>query len=114
MCIARKFITLAISVGVVASSPSGADQKTLCERLEKGESTATAATLIRQQAHEIDDLWDRLSRAYALVRKESPSERIHEQMKEIHVMLEGRRISQLGMKRHLSKVSQGKPKGEES
>ena len=31
-----------------------------------------AAALIRQQAHEIDDLWDRLlSRAYALVRRVS-------------------------------------------
>ena len=29
-----------------------------------------AAALIRQQAREIDDLWDRLSRAYALVRQE--------------------------------------------
>ena len=29
--------------------------------LEKGESTPNAAALIRQQAHEIDDLWDRCS-----------------------------------------------------
>ena len=47
--------------------PLSPEQEALCERLEKGESTPTAATLIRQQAREIDDLWDRLSRAYALV-----------------------------------------------
>ena len=82
--------------------PLSPEQEALCERLEKGESTPTAATLIRQQAHEIDDLWDRLSRAYALVRQE--------EMREMHAMLEGRRISQLGMKPHLSKNSQGKPK----
>ena len=56
--------------------PLSPDQEALCERLENGESTPTAATLIRQQAHEIDDLWDRLSRAYALVRNESPSEMV--------------------------------------
>jgi hypothetical protein len=46
----------------------------------EGESTPTAATLIRQQAREIDDLWDRLSRAYALVRQESPAEMIQDEM----------------------------------
>jgi hypothetical protein len=84
--------------------PLSPEQEALCERLEEGESTPTAATLIRQQAHEIDDLWDRLSRAYALVRNESPAEMIQEEMREIHAMLEGRRISQLGMKPHLSKT----------
>ena len=53
-----------------AHMPLSPEQEALCERLEKGESTPTAATLIRQQAREIDDLWDRLSRAYALVRQE--------------------------------------------
>ena len=48
-------------------------QEMLCERLEKGAGTAAAA-LIRQQAHEIDDLWDRVSRAYA--RSESAKCRI--------------------------------------
>jgi rubrerythrin len=70
--------------------PLSPEQEALCERLEKGESTPTAAALIRQQAHEIDDLWDRLSRAYALVRNETPAEMIHEEIKEIHAMLEGR------------------------
>ena len=52
--------------------PLSPEQEALCERLEKGESTPTAAALIRQQAREIDDLWDRLSRAYALVRQGRP------------------------------------------
>ena len=52
--------------------PLSAEQEALCERLEKGESTPTAATLIRHQARDIDDLWDRLSRAYALVGKSRP------------------------------------------
>ena len=60
--------------------PLSPEQEALCERLEKGESTPTAATLIRQQAREIDDLWDRLSRAYALVRQESPAEMIQDEM----------------------------------
>jgi hypothetical protein len=34
--------------------------------MEKGQSEPRAAALIRQQAHEIDDLWDRLSRAYGV------------------------------------------------
>ena len=45
--------------------PLSPEQEALCERLENGESTPTAAALIRQQVHEIDDLWDRLSRAPA-------------------------------------------------
>ena len=70
----------------------------------EGRKHAYRRTLIRQQAHEIDDLWDRLSRAYALVRNESSAEMIQQEMREIHAMLEGRRISQLGMKPHLSKT----------
>ena len=63
--------------------PLSPEQEALCERLEKGESTPTAAALIRQQAHEIDDLWDRLSRAYALVRNESPADIVHEEMEQL-------------------------------
>jgi hypothetical protein len=74
--------------------PLSPEQEALCERLEKGESTPAAAALIRQQANEIDDLWDRLSRAYALVREESPAEMIQEEMKQLQAMLEGRRNSQ--------------------
>jgi hypothetical protein len=76
--------------------PLSPEQEALCERLEKGESTPAAAALVRQQAHEIDDLWDRLSRAYALVREESPAELIQEEMKQLQAMLEGRRNSLSG------------------
>jgi hypothetical protein len=44
------------------------EEEVLCERLEKGQPVPSAAAFIRQQAREIDDLWDRLSRAYAFVR----------------------------------------------
>ena len=70
--------------------PLSSEQEALCERLEKGESTTNAATLIRQQAREIDDLWDRLSRAYALVRQESPAEMIQDEMEQLRAMLDER------------------------
>ena len=70
--------------------PLSPEQEALCERLEMGESTPAAAALIRHQAHEIDNLWDRLSRAYAVIRQESPSEMIQEEMQEIRELLEGR------------------------
>ena len=60
--------------------PLSPEQETICERLDDGEADPRAAALIRQQAREIDDLWDRLSRAYALVRRESPAEMIQEEM----------------------------------
>ena len=76
--------------------PLSPEQEALCERLEKGESTPNAAALIRQQAHEIDDLWDRLlSRAYALVRRKSPGEMIQEEMEQLRAMLDARQHSQL-------------------
>ena len=75
--------------------PLSPEQEALCERLEKGESTPNAAALIRQQAHEIDDLWDRLlSRAYALF-AESPGEMIQEEMEQLRAMLDARQHSQL-------------------
>ena len=70
--------------------PLSSEQEALCERMEKGDNTRGAATLIRQQAHEIDDLWDRLSRAYALVRRESPAEMIQEEMEALRAMLDER------------------------
>jgi hypothetical protein len=73
--------------------PLTPEQDALCERLVKGESTPAASALIRQQANEIDDLWDRLSRAYALVREESPAQLIQEEMRQLQAMLEGRRNS---------------------
>ena len=61
------------------------------------------SALIRQQAHEIDNLWDRLSRAYALVRRaSSPAEMIQEEMEQLRAMLdEGERftIQEVGLKR---------------
>jgi hypothetical protein len=78
-----------------AHMPLSPEQEALCERLEKGEGTPNAATLIRQQAREIDDLWDRLSRAYALVRQESPAEMIQDEMEALRAMLDERRSSQL-------------------
>ena len=72
-----------------------AEQEALCERLEKGESTPTAAALIRQQAREIDDLWDRLSRAYALVRQELPAEMIQDEIEQLRAMLDERQQLQM-------------------
>ena len=59
-----------------AHMPLSPEQKALCERLEKGESTPTAATLIRQQAREIDDLGSSQSRLRArsarVARRDAP------------------------------------------
>ena len=38
--------------------PLSPEQELICERLEDGEADPRAAALIRQQAQEIDDLWD--------------------------------------------------------
>jgi hypothetical protein len=54
----------------------------------------SAAALIRQQAQEIDALWDRLSHAYALVRRESPTEMIQKETEALRAMLDQRRNSQ--------------------
>ena len=77
--------------------PLSPEQEILCERLEKGEPDPRAAALLRQQAREIDDLWDRLSHAYALVRRESPGEMIHEEMEQLPAMLDdGRQLQTSG------------------
>ena len=52
--------------------PLSPEQEALCERLEMGESTSTAAALIRQQAREIDDLWNRLQLAMRSFGKSRP------------------------------------------
>ena len=79
-----------------ACMPLSPEQEALCERLEKGESTPNAAALIRQQAHEIDDLWDRLlSRAYALVRRVSRGNDPREEMEQLRARLDARQHSQL-------------------
>jgi len=48
--------------------PLTAKQQMLCQRLGVGRPEPSAAALIRELAKEIDDLWDRLSAAYAFVR----------------------------------------------
>ena len=68
--------------------PLSPEQEVLCGRAEP-----LAAALIRQQAKEIDDLWDRLSHAYALVRRESPAEMIQEEMEALQAKLEERQRS---------------------
>jgi hypothetical protein len=73
--------------------PLSPEQEVLCGRLEKGESEPLAAALIRQQAKEIDDLWDGLSHAYVLVRRESPTEMIQEEMEALRAKLEERQRS---------------------
>jgi rubrerythrin len=75
--------------------PLSPEQEILCERLEKGEPDPRAAALIRQQAREIDDLWDRLSRAYALVRQESPAEMIQDEIEQLRAMLDERQQLQM-------------------
>src|SRR3954454_15148897 len=70
--------------------PLSDEQEKLCERVEKGEPAPRAAALIRQRAQEKDDLWDRLSRAYALVRRESPAEMIQEEMEALRALLDER------------------------
>jgi len=40
--------------------PLPSELEALCQRLETGEPEPSAASLIRQQAREIDELWDRL------------------------------------------------------
>ena len=63
------------------------------KRYFAGRAEPLAAALIRQQAKEIDDLWDRLSHAYALVRRESPAEMIQEEMEALRAKLEERQRS---------------------
>ena len=75
--------------------PLSPEQEILCERLEKGEPDPRATALICQQAREIDDLWDRLSRAYALVRQESPAEMIQDEIEQLRAMLDERQQLQM-------------------
>ena len=76
-----------------AHMPLSPEQGVLCDHLEK--DMPSAAALIRQQAREIDDLWDRLSRAYALVRQESPAEMIQDEIEQLRAMLDERQQLQM-------------------
>jgi hypothetical protein len=62
---------------------------------------ARASALIRQQSQEIheskeiDDLWDRLSHASTLVRRDSPADMIQKEMEVLRAVLDERRSTQL-------------------
>jgi hypothetical protein len=51
--------------------PLTPQQDALCHKLEQqlGPEDLDAASIIRQQASEIDDLWDRLNHAYMVMRE---------------------------------------------
>ena len=49
------------------------------------------ALLIRQQARDIDELWDRLSRAYLAIRREIPSDELRREIEEVRAHLERQR-----------------------
>lgn len=70
--------------------PLPSELEALCQRLEMGEPEPSAASLIRQQAREIDELWDRLSRAYAVVRRETPSDELQMEIERLRAQLERR------------------------
>ena len=51
--------------------------------MEMGRPEPSAAALIRQQARDIDELWDRLSRAYAVIRRETPSDDLQREIEQL-------------------------------
>ena len=71
--------------------PLSSKQEALCRRLEMGQPEPSAAALIRQQARDIDELWDRLSRAYLAVRREIPSDDLRREIEELRAHLERQR-----------------------
>ena len=73
--------------------PLSSEQEALCRRLEMGRPEPGAAALIRQQAREIDDLWDRLSRAYVAIRREMPINELHKEIEQLRAKLERYRKS---------------------
>jgi len=75
--------------------PLSPEQEVICERLDKGEPEPRAAALIRQQAQEIDALWDRLGHACSLARGDSHAEMIREEPEALRAMLAERRSSQV-------------------
>jgi hypothetical protein len=68
--------------------PLSSEQEALCRRLEMGSPEPGAAALIRRQAREIDDLWDRLSRAYVAIRREMPIKEILNEIDLLRAKLE--------------------------
>ena len=71
--------------------PLSPKQEELCRRLEMGRPEPSAAALIRQQARDIDELWDRLSRAYLAIRPEIPSDELWREIEEVRAHLERQR-----------------------
>ena len=71
--------------------PLSSEQEALCRRLEMGRAEPNAAALIRQQARDIDELWDRLSRAYAVIRRETPSDELQREIEQLRAQLERQR-----------------------
>ena len=75
------------SVCTESVMPLSSEQEALCRRLEMGRAEPSAAALIRQQARDIDELWDRLSRAYLAVRREIPSDELRREIEDLRVKL---------------------------
>ena len=73
--------------------PLTSEQEELCRRLEMVRAEPSAAALIRQQARDIDELWDRLSRAYLAVRREMPYDELRREIEELRGRLERERTS---------------------
>ena len=71
--------------------PLSSEQEELCRRLEMGRPEPSAAALIRQQARDIDELWDRLSRAYLAVRREMPGDELRREIEQLRAQLERQR-----------------------
>ena len=71
--------------------PLTSEQEELCRRLEMGRPEPSAAALIRQQASDIDELWDRLSRAYLAVRREMPGDELRQEIGQLCAQLERQR-----------------------
>jgi hypothetical protein len=67
--------------------PLSSQQEELCRRLEMGRPEPSAAALIRQQARDIDELWDRLSRAYLAVRREIPDDELRQEIEVLRAQL---------------------------
>ena len=75
-----RYATLVCAESVM---PLPFEQEALCRRLEMGQPEPSAAALIRQQARDIDELWDRLSRAYLAVRREMPGEELRREIEQL-------------------------------
>ena len=62
--------------------------------LGNGTSRAKRSRVDPPTARDIDELWDRLSRAYAIVRRETPSDDIQREIEQLRAQLERQRTSE--------------------